>query len=335
MFSTTAQPTATPPASPVFDGGGIEFLAYSAKIVDYATQCSLQDYLHPPTGPTASTSGAVTRASSQAFELLAKPEVPTQKADIELYKIHQARWFEQDVLVRNLRAYIIAGLSKRILQSLFETDAALFAATGPDIFNAARRKHSTVTKTERETAFAAATAPANGTDIHVVLHRLAEMHRVHSLLGEPYAEQPKIRQLLGVVSTSPTFALLDNNFHLKFQDSTTQTYAGLADMAIAMYDNRPTSSDTAALAITPSLSNAVAAAMSTQEIRKSIAALNAQLKKAQPKVKLVCAHHPDSHSHTTLDCKNPTRKNPPKDRKSPAPFYKASAAIEDSDDDTH
>ena len=92
MFSTTAQPTATPPASPVFDGGGIEFLAYTARIVDYATQCSLHDYLQPSTGPTASTSGAVTRASSQAFELLAKPEIPTQTKDIELYKIHQARY---------------------------------------------------------------------------------------------------------------------------------------------------------------------------------------------------------------------------------------------------
>ena len=160
MFSTVAPPPAALPTSPVFDGGGIDFLAYTAKILDYATQCSLQEYLQPSTGPTASTSGTITRASSHAFELIDKPDIPTQKSDFEIYKIMHARWSEQDILIKSLRAYIIAGLSKRILHSLFDTDAALFAATGPDIFNAARRKHSTVTNAERETAFAAASVPA-------------------------------------------------------------------------------------------------------------------------------------------------------------------------------
>jgi hypothetical protein len=331
MFSTPAQPTAAPLATPVYNGGGIDFIRWSNVITDFATQLGLQNYLHP----TAVAQRAGSSPVTPLFERLDEPDQPTGKGDLELYKIKFLRFKDQDDKIRNLRASILSSLADTIKDSLFPAAETLFNASGPEIFAAVRLRYSTVTSSERETAFAAASVPAGDNDINIVLHRVATYFRVLAVLNEPLTDPPKIRHLLEVLDNNVIYALLANNYYMQFPTASTRTYDGLTNMATAMYDNRtlPTA-QSAALAITPSVSNAVAAAMSQTELRQSIAALQLQLKKATPKRKLVCTYHPNHNGHTTADCsKNPA--NAVKKNGTTAAKTNKAFAATDSDDETH
>ena len=156
MFSTVAPPPAALPPTPVFDGGGIDFIRWANLITDFATQNGLRDYLHPNAVAQRITSSPVT----PLFERLDEPDLPQAKGDLELYKIKHLRYKEQDDKIKTLRSHILSSLAVKIKDSLFSTADALFNASGPEIYAAVRLHHSTVTPAERETAFAAASVPA-------------------------------------------------------------------------------------------------------------------------------------------------------------------------------
>ena len=83
MFSTVAPPTAALPSTPVFDGGGIDFLRWANQLTDFATQNGLKNYLYPNAVAQRASSSPVT----PLFERLDEPDFPQAKGDLELYKI--------------------------------------------------------------------------------------------------------------------------------------------------------------------------------------------------------------------------------------------------------
>ena len=335
-----ATSTSPPPAGslPTFNGGGIEFIAWSSRLRDTAKQADLLEYLTQvaPARASARASAHITPPGS-SFHELDKPDIPLPPAgDFNLYKAQLALWREQSDKIKALRALIVASLADHVRQALFASEDQLFAATAPDLFRALRASYGQITNADRAKLEAEASVPIGDSDVTLVLARVAEYHRTLVALREPLADGPKNRHLLDVLQNSATFATLRGHFYATFPDPADQTYDHLSTMVLQMWRNRAVAlAPTASFALTPALGRTVTTALTTAELRDLYTAVSTELarrtkggRSTPSAAKPMCANHPLSTTHTTAECRMPKARP-----KTPPPKQNRAAAAEAVGDD--